>query len=148
MARVRRVIRKKNRLLRTKSHDVETPRPFQHAFQVKAVNQPPIEVEQAYRKPVTDYVSLAINVAKKYNRKTSRDHVNKVAKGLFRFDATSHLNKRMPDVVSQEIYDWIVTLSEQPIDEEEKLRLARKFIVILDPVSSPVEKLEASYAGE
>jgi len=126
----------------------ETLRLFQDACQVEAVNQPPIEVEQAYRKPVTDYISLAIKAAKALNGKTTLNRINKVAKGLFRFDATSHLNKRMPDVVSQEIYDWIVTLSEQPIDEEEKLRLARKFIVSLAPVSSPVEKPEVSYAGE
>ena len=170
MARVKSVIRKTKRLRRIKYHHVgtlsdgrpkqekyftsssgmnyvgtpewqgETLRPFQHASQVKAVNQPPIEVEQAYRKPSTDYISLAIKVAKALNGKTTLNRINKVAKGLFRFDATSHLNKRMPDVVSQEIYDWIVTLSEQPIDEEEKLRLARKFIVSLAPVSSPVEK--------
>jgi len=170
MARVRRVIRKTKRLRRTKYHHVgtlsdgrpkqekyftrssgmnyvgtpewqgETLRPFQHACQVKAVNQPPIEIEQAHRKPVTDYVSLAIKVAKALNRKTSLDHVDKVAEGLFIFDVGPHLNITMPDMVSQEIFNWIITLSEQPIDEEEKLRLARKFIVSLAPVSSPVEK--------
>jgi hypothetical protein len=125
----------------------EKLRLFQYACQVKAVNQPLNEVEQAYRKPVTDYISLAVKAAKALNGKTTLNRINKVAKGLFMFNATSQLNKRMPDLVSQEIYDWIVTLSEQPIDEEEKLRLARKFIVSLAPVSSPVEKLEASYTG-
>lgn len=124
----------------------ETLRLFQNAFQVKTVNRPHIEVEQAYRKPVTDYISLTIKAAKVLNGKTTLNHINKVAKGLFRFDVISQLNKRMPDVVSQEIYDWIVTLSEQPIDEEEKLRLAIKFIVSLAPVSSPVKKPEKSYA--
>jgi len=152
---IRRLIRKRKRLRLKKYHQVgtlsngrhkphtyeqrgETLRLFQDAGQVKTVNKPPIEVKQAHRKPVTDYLSLAIKVAKVYSRKTSRDHVNKVAKGLFRFDATSHLDKKMPDMVSQEIYDWILTLSEQRINEEEKLRLAREFIVSLAPVSSPV----------
>jgi hypothetical protein len=118
----------------------ETLRLFKDACQVKVVAQPTIEVEQAYCKPVTDYISLAIKAAKALNEKTTLNSIDKVAKGLFKFDVISQLNKCMPDVVSQEIYDWIVTLSEQPIDEEEKLRLARKFIVSLAPVSSPVEK--------
>jgi len=126
----------------------ETLRLFQHACQLKAVNQPSIEVEQACRKPVPDYISLAIKAAKALNEKTTLDRINKVAKALFRFDTTSHMDKSMPDVVSQEIYDWIMTLSEQPFDEEEKWRLAQKFIVSLAPVSSPVEKPETSYAGE
>jgi len=118
----------------------ETLRPFQHACQVKAVNQPPIEVEQAHRKPVTDYVSFAIKAAKSLNQKTSLDHIERVTAGLFKFDVAPHLHITMPTMVAQEIFDWIITLSEQPIDEEEKLRLARKFIVSLAPVSSPVEK--------
>jgi len=125
----------------------ETLRLFQDDCQVKAVNKPPIEVKQEHlevkqehREPVTDYLSLAIKAAKAYYRNTSLDHVNKVAKNLFRFNRTEHLENIMPDVVAQEIYDWIITLSEQPIYPEKKLRLAREFIVSLAPVSSPVEK--------
>ena len=116
----------------------EPLRIFQDTSQVKAVNKPPIEVKQACCKPAIDYLFLAIKLAKVCSGKTSRDHVNKVAKGLFSFDATSHYDKKMPDMVSQEIYDWILTLSEQRINEEEKLRLAREFIVSLTPVSSKV----------
>ena len=152
---MRRLIRKQKRLRLIKYRQVGTPsngrhkprayeqrvetlRPFQDTSQVKVVNKPPIEAKQVYRKPVTDYLSLAIKVAKAYNRKISREHVNKVAKGLFRFNATSHLDKKMSDMVSQEIYDWILTLSEQRINEEEKWRLAREFIVSLAPAGSPV----------
>ena len=143
MSRVRRVIRKTKWLHRTESHHMETRTPFQHDFQVKAVNQPPIEVEQAHRKPVTDYVSLAIKAAKSLNQKTSLDHIDKVAADLFKFDVDPHLHITMPDIIAQEIFDWIITLSEQPIHGKEKLRLARKFIVSLAPVSFPVEKPEA-----
>jgi len=174
MARVRRVIRKTKRLRRTKYHHVgtlsdgrpkqekyftsssgmnyvgapewqgETLRPFQHACQVKAVNQPPIEVEQVRRKPVvTDFVSLAIKATKALNQKTSLEHVDEVAERLFKFDVDPHLHITMPDPIAQEIFDWIITISEQPTYEKERLRLARKFIVSLAPVSSPVEKPEA-----
>jgi len=160
MARVRRVIRKTKWVRRPKYHHVETLRPFQPAYQaifkdqppfeinavnqppsqINAVNQPPIEVAKAHPKPVTDYVSFAIKTAKSLNQKTSLDHVDKVAADLFKFDVDPHLHITMPDVIAQGIFDWIITLSEQPIHEKEKLRLARKFIVSLTTVSSPVEK--------
>jgi len=121
----------------------ETLRLFQLISQVKAINQPPIELEQTSTKHVTDYVSLAIRAANDFHQKTSFAHVNEVAKGLFKFDIGSNLRGTMPDIVSQEIYDWVITLSEQPIDEEEKLRLAKKFIASLALASSPVENLVA-----
>ena len=173
MARLRRVIHKTKRLRRTKYHRVrtlsddlpiqdthfasssglnyggtpefqgETLRPSQHACQVKAVNQPPIEVEKAHRKPVvTDYVSLAIKAAKALNKKTSLAHIDNVAEGLFKFDIDTHQHIIMPDIVSQEIVNWIITLSKQPILPDVKLRLAKKFIVSLAPVNSSVEEQE------
>jgi hypothetical protein len=154
---VRRFIRKRKkvRIIRyrkagTPSHDqhsppsyepgIQTPRLLQDASQVKPINKPPIEAKRVYHKPSMDYISLAIEVAKAYYRKISRDHVNKAAECLFRFHATSHMDKKMPDLVAQEIYDWILTLSEQHINEEEKLRLAKEFIVGLTPVGSSVSK--------
>ena len=118
-------------------------RPFKHACEVKAVNQPPIEVEQAHRKPVTDYVSLATKVANALYRKTSLEHIDKVAEDLFIFDVKPQWHT-MPDMVAQAIFNWIITLSKQPIDEEEKFRLVKKFIVRLATKSSPIEKPAAS----
>jgi len=43
-------------------------------------------------------------------------------------------------MVAQSIFNWIITLSEQPIDEEEKLRLVEKFMARLATASSPIEK--------
>jgi len=111
--------------------------------QTNAVNQPSIKVAKAHPKPVTDYVSLAIKAAKSLSQKTSLDHVDKVAADLFKFDVGPHLHITMPDIIAQEICDWIITLSEQPIHEKERLRLAREFIVSLTAVRLPVEKPEA-----
>jgi hypothetical protein len=164
ISRVIRVIRKKRRVRPTKYRHVETPRPFQPTFPINDVNQPPIEVEQAdhkpveveqahrkpvevkqaHREPVTDYMDLAIKAAKALYQKTSLDHIDNVAAGLFKFDKDPHLHVTMPDVVAQEIFNWIITLSEQPIRPQAKLRLARKFIVSLDPETNPVENQESS----
>lgn len=147
-------------LPRTKDQNVETRGPFEPPFQIDysnqppfqidsvnttpikwpAVNKPPVKLEQAPRKPLTDYVSLAIKAAKALNKKTSLEHIDKVAKDLFKFDIDPHLHIIMPDVIAQEIFDWIITLKERPMLEQERLKLARKFIASLDSESTPVEK--------
>jgi hypothetical protein len=165
MRRVRRLIRRRKLVRYTKYHDVETeaPQPLepplrinssnQPPFQIdyssqlpvqeNAVNKPPVKLERAPRKPFTDYVSLAIKAGKEFNQKTSLEHIDKVAKDLFKFDIDPHVHVTMPDVVAQEIFDWIVTLKDRPMFEQAKLKLARKFIASLASESSPVEKPDA-----
>lgn len=153
MYRIRRRIRKTKWVRRTKYHNVKTPGPFEPPFKIDSVNQPPvkldavnkppIKLEQAPRKPFTDYVSLAIKAANEFNQKTSLEHIDKVAKDLFTFDIDPHLHITMPDVVAQEIFDWIITLKDRPMFEKERLKLARKFIASLISASSPVEKPDA-----
>jgi len=160
MRRVRRLIRRTRLLRRTKDQNVETQGPFEPLLQINysnqppfqtdsvnippvklpAVNKPPVKLEQAPRKPLTDYVSLAIKAAKALNKKTSLEHIDKVTKDLFKFDIDAHLHITMPNVIAQEIFDWIITLKERPMREQERLKLARKFIASLDSESTPVEK--------
>ena len=118
----------------------ETLRPLQDACQIKVVNKPTIEVKKPHPKPDTDYLSLAIKAAKTLNQKTSLEQIDKVAKDLFKFDIDPHLHITMPDVIAQEIFNWIVTLKDRPMFEQERLKLARKFIASLASESSPVEK--------
>ena len=114
-------------------YQCEKLRPFQRARKVKTMNQPPTIVEQGHRKRVKDYVSLATKVAKILYRKTSLEQIDEVAESLFIFDVEPHLHP-MPDMVAQAIFNWIITLSQQPIDEKEKLRLVKKFIACLATV--------------
>jgi hypothetical protein len=160
MHRVRRLIHRTNFLPRTKDQNVETRDPLEPLIQIDsvnkpyvklpvlntpyvkspAVNSPPVKLEQAPRKLLTDYVFLAIKAAKALNKNTSLEHIDKVAKDLFKFDIDPHLQIIMPDVIAQEIFDWIITLKERPMREQERLKLARKFIAILDSENTPVEK--------
>jgi hypothetical protein len=110
------------------------------ACQAKATDQKPIKVENALPKPTTDYMSLAIKIAKSLHQKTSLGHVEKVAKTLFKFDLVPPLHVTMPDVVAQEIFDWIITLGAQPIDENDKIRLVKEFTSCIAPKSSSAEK--------
>jgi hypothetical protein len=163
MRRPRRLIRRTRFVRRIKHQDVETQEPFEPLLQIDcsnqppfqtdsvnippvklpAVNIPPVKLEQAPRKPLTDYVSLAIRAGKAFNKKTSLEHIDKVAKDLFKFDIDPHLHVTMPDVEAQEIFNWIITLKERPMREQERLKLARKFIASLDSESTPVEKPDA-----
>ena len=109
-------------------------------FQSDSVNKPPVKLEQASLKPLTDYVTLAIEAAKALNKKTSLEQIDKVAKDLFKFDTEPHLHITMPDVIAQEIFNRIITLKERPMQEQDRLKLARKFIASLDSENTPVEK--------
>ena len=162
MRKMRRLIRRK-KLVRAKHQNVETQDPFEPLYRIDyssqppvqvnalntppvkldAVNKPPVKLEQAPRKPFTDYVSLAIKAAKEFNQKTSLEQIDKVAKDLFKFDIDPHVHVTMPDVIAQEIFNWIVTLKDRPMLEQERLKLARKFIASLASESSPVEKPDA-----
>ena len=106
----------------------ETLRMFQIACQVKNTQQAPKKVElENYKPDSPDYLSLAIKAGKKLYQKTSLSHVKKIAKDMFRFDLAPPVHVTMPDIVAQEIYEWIITLAIQPISDEEKLKLIDKF---------------------
>lgn len=170
MHRVRRLIHRTKLLPRTNDQNVEIRDPLEPLIQIDsvnkpyvklpvintsyvklpvvnkpyvkspAVNTPPVKLEQAPRKLLTDYVFLAIKAAKALNKNTSLEHIDKVAKDLFKFDIDPHLQIIMPDVIAQEIFDWIITLKERPMREQERLKLARKFIASLDSENTPAEK--------
>jgi len=72
---------------------------------------------------------------------TSVNKVNRIASTIFDFEISSHLNENITSVRSQLIYDWVMTLSDQPIDEKLKLQLLRKFVNALVPENSPLRNL-------
>lgn len=131
----------------------ETKELFQRVGQAGETSEPQIEIQQPREeikqvetkevspKTAVDYHFLAIKVAESLKRKTSLSYVREVAEAVFKFDASPHTDLRITDTISQEIFDWIMTLSEQSIDNEEKLRLAKKFIGYLAPADSPLKKL-------
>lgn len=91
-------------------------------------------------KKVSKYLSLAIKIGKALYPGTSLEEVRNVAKRIFAFDLAPSVHFTMPDIVAQEIYDWIITLSEQPISDDEKMRLIRKFATGINSLASPEVK--------
>ena len=109
---------------------------FQIACQEKTAERKANKAELKNDESTTDYLALAIKIGKALYEKTSLDHVRNVAKSLFTFDLAPPVHFTMPDIVAQEIYDWIITLSEQPISDEEKLKLIRKFAQYINSASN------------
>ena len=109
---------------------------FQIACQGNPDKQKANEIEAENSESTTDYLALAIKIGKALYEKTSLDHVRNVAETIFTFDLAPPVHFTMPDIVAQEIYDWIITLSEQPISDEEKLRLIRKFAQYINSATS------------
>ena len=114
---------------------------FQIACQGTPAEKQSAKTEPENTKSSTDYLALAIKIGKALYEKTSLDHVHNVAKSIFTFDLAPPVHFTMPDIVAQEIYDWIITLSEQPIDDEEKLKLIRKFAIYINSATSS-EKIQ------
>jgi hypothetical protein len=110
---------------------------FEIACQGKPAEQQPKKTELENTESTTDYLALAIKIGKALYEKTSLDHVRNVAKSIFTFDLAPSVHFTMPDIVAQEIYDWIITLSEQPINDEEKLKLTRKFVMRINSAKIP-----------
>ena len=119
----------------------EILRLFQIATQWKATDQHPKESEDTKQKITTEYIALAIKVAKGVYQKTSLNRVDDVAKDLFKFEMAPPIHITMPDMVAQEIFNWAITLGGQPSDENEKLRLLRKFFISLAPVRNSAAML-------
>jgi hypothetical protein len=121
-----------------------TLRLFQLACQEKSTKQKSKEVEDENGKQATDYLALAIRIGKALYQKTTINQVRKIAKSIFTFELAPPVHFSMPDIVAQEIYDWIITLSKQPINDEEKLKLIRKFANRINTTSISEENTATS----
>ncbi|MCD6490733.1 MAG: TIGR02391 family protein [Candidatus Korarchaeota archaeon] len=71
----------------------------------------------------------------------SINEINRIASAVFDFEVSSHPHESITSSRSQLIYDWVMTLAEQPIEEKKKLQLLQEFINALAPEDSPLRNL-------
>ncbi len=127
---------------------------FLEAYQIEELNRPQSVERQRYKEVVVrvpgdevqkkepvNFRMLALKLGEALRSKTSRKQINDVASMLFDFDASTHRDFSITNIHSQEIYDWIMTLGEQPLSREKKLELLKKFIGTLAPKDNPLRKL-------
>lgn len=97
--------------------------------------------EEEQEKPKTNFRLVAIELGEGLKGQTSVNQINRMASAVFDFNAVSHPHESITSVRAQTVYDWVMTLSKQPISEERKSQLLKEFVHALAPENSPLRKL-------
>ena len=90
-------------------------------------------------------IGIKLGEGLKYN--TSINEINRIASAIFDFRVSSYPHESITSSRSQLIYDWVMTLAEQSIDEERKLQLLQDFINALTPENHALRNLIRDTAG-
>ena len=122
----------------------ETRHFFSEAYQVEKLNIPEkaerpsgarirkttvkVTKEEEPEEDKIDFEPIAFRLGEGLKRQASTDQINRAARAVFKFDASLHNHPKITSIHSQTIFDWIMTLDEQPISEKRKLELLRQFI--------------------
>ena len=92
-------------------------------------------------KPKINFKRMAIELGEGLKNQTSLNEIGRMASTVFGFDVSPHPHTSITSSRSQTVYDWVMTLSEQPISEEKKSQLLKQFINALTPEDNPLRKL-------
>jgi hypothetical protein len=127
---------------------------FLEAYRIEKLNRPEspekerfkqiaeeVLYEEEQRKPEVNFKLIAIKLGEGLKGATSVNEINRMASAIFDFDVSPHPHPSITSVRSRTIYDWVMSLSEQPIGDEKKLQLLQEFIGTLTPENSPLRKL-------
>jgi len=90
---------------------------------------------------MTHFRLIGIKLGEGLKYDTTINEIGRMARAIFDFSDSSHPIGSITSTRSQLIYDWVMTLAEQPMDEESKLQLLQDFIDALTPVDSPLRNL-------
>jgi hypothetical protein len=90
---------------------------------------------------IIDFGTLAYKIGEMLKNKATERQIEIISSALFNFKAEEHVNANIVNIVSQSIYNWVMTLGEQPISQERKSRLLKQFVGALAPLGSPLKKL-------
>nr|QNO47578.1 hypothetical protein HEDHIHPB_00007 [Methanosarcinales archaeon ANME-2c ERB4] len=90
---------------------------------------------------MTHFRLIGIKLGEGLKYDTTINEIGRMARAIFDFSVSSHPIGSITSTRSQLIYDWVLTLAEQPVDEESKLQLLQDFIDALTPVGSPLRNL-------
>ena len=127
---------------------------FLEAYRIEKLNVPKSsEVKQFKRTAMevlsddeqeedpTNYKLVGMTLGEGLKYETSVNQINRAASIIFNFAYVSHNIDSITSVRSQTIYDWVMSLSKQPISVNKKLKLLRQFINALTSEDSPLRKL-------
>ncbi|MFP3255056.1 MAG: hypothetical protein RXP30_01300 [Thermoplasmata archaeon] len=78
------------------------------------------------------YKAIAIKLGENLKYGSSINEINRIAKSVFPFNKKEHPNDSITSLRAKEVYDWVLTLSEQDLTETDKDKLLKKFIKELE----------------
>lgn len=84
---------------------------------------------------------IGIKLGEELKHRTTISGIERIASAIFDFEVLPHPHKSITSSRSQLIYDWVMSLAEQSIDEKKKLQLLQDFINALTPENDPLRKL-------
>jgi len=134
---------------------------FLEAYRIEKLNKPESPERERFKKIATEVLNeeeqkkepinfrmLAIQLGEGLKGQTVINEINRMASVVFDFDVSPHPHTSITSIRSQTVYDWVMTLSEQPISQEKKLQLLKQFIDALTPEDSPLRKLVREGGGK
>lgn len=77
---------------------------------------------------------LAVRLGDTLKNVTTANELQRIGSAVFPFPRTEHLHSAITSTRAQIVYDWVLTVAEQQISDEEKLALLRNFVENLVPV--------------
>jgi len=83
---------------------------------------------------------IAIRLGEGLKYETTINEVNRIAHGIFDFKGKDHPVESITSSRSQLIYNWVMTLADQPIEEESKKKLLEEFIDNLVSLDSQLRR--------
>ena len=88
-----------------------------------------------------NYRSIGIKLGEGLKSDIPVMEISRKASKIFKFAISLHPDDSVTTPASQMIYDWVKSLSEHSVDEEEKRGLLQQFIDSLTPDDSPLRNL-------
>ncbi len=101
-----------------------------------------LEEERSQARPV-NFKLLATKIGEGLKYDVSLNQIQREASAILNFPVSAHPNDAITSQRSQVLYNWVITLGQQPIPEREKLHLLKELIEALAPEGSPVRNLIA-----
>lgn len=90
---------------------------------------------------MTNYKLVAIKLGEGLKYGTTIRQIEQMATSIFDFGCDPYPHENITSVRSQSIYDWVMTLANQPIDEERKKSLLQNFVYSLTAEDDPLRML-------
>jgi hypothetical protein len=133
---------------------------FIEAYRIEQINVPgsseTVEFKKAASEVVYDeeqkkgninYKLIALKIGEELKNQTTLNQIGRMASAVFDFDIVPHPHNSITSSRSQEIYSWIMTLSERPVSEQKKVCLLKEFISSLAPKDSPSRNILSMSVG-